>query len=54
MPASNEYDITFNYNVPQIKGFTIFAGYGYIVQPLDNEGNGGNNFEGQIMLSYLY
>jgi hypothetical protein len=54
MPASNEYDITFNYNVPQIKGFTIFAGYGYIVQPLDSESNGGNNFEGQIMLSYLY
>lgn len=52
IPSSSEYDITLSYAVPQLKGFTIFAGYGYIVQPETAEISGG--YEGQIMLSYLY
>lgn len=50
-PASYEYDIQIVYTVPQIKGFTIFAGYGYLFQ---DQSLSGNTYNGQIMFSYLY
>ena len=50
-PASYEYDMQIVYNVPQIKGFSIFGGYGYLFQP---EELGGNTYQGEIMFSYLY
>lgn len=51
MPQSSEYDLQISYSVPQIKGFTIFGGYGYLLQP---DEIGGNVINGQIMFSYLY
>ena len=50
-PASSEYDITANYAIPQVKGLNIFAGYGYVLQPWDHEGN---NYQVQVLVSYLY
>jgi hypothetical protein len=50
-PISAEYDLTVSYSIPQIKGFTVFAGLGYqsILNPdIDNV------YSGQIMFSYLY
>ena len=48
---STEYDLTLSYNIPQVKGLTIFAGYGYTQQPADA---GGDTYQAQTMLSYLY
>lgn len=50
-PGSSEYDLQIIYNVKQIKGFTIFGGYGYLFQ---SDEQGGNTYQGQVMFSYLY
>ncbi len=51
MPPTTEWDIVANYIIPQIKGFTVYGGYGYILQP---DSVGGNVYQAQVMLSYLY
>ena len=51
MPASSEYDLQVSYAIPQIKGFTVFGGYGYLLQ---DESIGGNLYQAQLMVSYLY
>ncbi len=51
IPATSEYDLQITYKIPQIKGLTIFAGSGYLLQPEDI---GGNIYSGQVMVSYLY
>ena len=51
IPQNSEWDFTLNYTVPQIKGFTASAAYGYAIQPQEI---GGNNYQGMLMLSYLY
>ena len=50
-PTSNEYDLQIIYNIPQIKGFTVFTGYGYVSQ---SEQQGGDIYQAQVMFSYLY
>ncbi len=55
VPAVAEYDLQIVYNVPQVKGLTIFGGYGYLVQDNhDSEDADGNKYQAQIMVSYLY
>ncbi len=51
IPSSSEYDLTISYSVPEIKGLTFFGGYGYIQQPFEA---GGDTYQGQLMVSYLY
>lgn len=50
-PVSSEYDLTISYSIPQVKGFTVFAGYGYQTIELPGQSN---VYSGQVMLSYLY
>ncbi len=50
-PATTEWDLVVNYMIPQIKGLTVYGGYGYLLQPEDI---GGNQYQAQVMLSYLY
>lgn len=51
IPASSEYDLQIIYSVPQVKGLTIFGGYGYLTNA---EENGIGEYEFQLMASYLY
>lgn len=51
IPASSEYDLQISYTIPQVKGLTIFGGYGYLTN-VDEDGNGVHQV--QIMASYLY
>lgn len=48
---SGEYDLQVIYHIPQIRGLSILGGYGYLSQSMEQ---GGNTYQGQIMLSYLY
>lgn len=50
-PPSSEYDLQINYLIPQIKGLTVYGGFGYLLQSVEQ---GGNFYMGQVMLSYLY
>lgn len=57
MPAGVEYDIQISYSVPQVKGLTFFGGYGYLQQPTYtsyDDDLGGDTYQAQIMVSYLY
>jgi hypothetical protein len=55
MPSAYEYDLQIVYNIPQVKGLTIFGGYGYLFQDKSEApGTIGNTYQGQIMVSYLY
>lgn len=51
VPASSEYDLQISYAIPQVKGLTIFGGYGYLTNA-DEDGNCA--YQVQIMASYLY
>lgn len=51
IPDTSEYDLQITYNIPQIKGLTIFTGGGYLLQPEDI---GGNIYSAQVMVNYLY
>lgn len=51
VPSSNEYDIQVSYSIPEVKGLTLFGGYGYLSN-VDDQGNG--FYLGQLMVSYLY
>lgn len=51
IPASSEYDLQISYSIPQVKGLTLFGGYGYLTNG-DEDGNG--VYQAQIMASYLY
>ncbi|MFN8770964.1 MAG: hypothetical protein ACK5Z5_04335 [Neisseriaceae bacterium] len=53
IPASSEYDLQISYNIPKIKGLTVFAGYGYTIQPGENNSNT-DNYQAQLMFNYLY
>ncbi len=46
-----EYDLQLSYNIPEIKGLTLFGGYGYIETP---EAPDTNNYQAQLMVSYIY
>ena len=54
VPASREYDFTVSYALADVKGLTIFAGYGYVQQGYASDGSGGDTYQGQVMFSYLY
>ena len=51
IPASSEYDLQISYMIPEIKGLTVFGGYGYLTN-VNEDGNGA--YQAQVMLSYLY
>lgn len=51
IPASSEYDLQISYNIPEIKGLTVFGGYGYLTNVNDD---GDNVYQAQLMLSYIY
>lgn len=51
---SSEYDFIINYNIPQIRGFNVYGGYGYIAQGYNPNGSGGSISQTQIRFNYLY
>lgn len=51
IPASSEYDLQISYMIPEIKGLTVFGGYGYLTN-VNEDGDGA--YQAQVMLSYLY
>jgi hypothetical protein len=53
VPSSREYDLTISYQIPQVKGLTVFGGYGFINQAAE-DGSDGNTYQWQLMASYLY
>lgn len=50
--GTNEYDLIFTYNIPQIRGFTVFSALAYQVVPEANQN--GNTVTTQVVLSYIY
>ncbi len=55
VPAVAEYDLQIVYNIPQVKGLTIFGGYGYLSYDNSNsQENEPNSYQWQAMISYLY
>lgn len=50
--GTNEYDFVVAYNLPQIKGLTLFGAYAYQQVPAAN--TTGDNYVGQLFVSYLY
>lgn len=50
----SEYDLQVTYLLPQIKGLSLFGGVGYLLQSVDSEGAGGNYYNMEFMVSYLY
>lgn len=54
VPSAREYDLTISYAIPQIKGLTIFGGYGYIDQAANDPEIPNGYYEAQLMLTYLY
>ena len=51
IPASSEYDLQISYTIPEIKGLSVFGGYGYLTN-VNEAGDGA--YQAQVMLSYLY
>jgi hypothetical protein len=51
IPSSYECDLIFNYSIPQVKGFDLYAVYAYLSQA---EALGGNLQQIQLALRYLY
>lgn len=51
IPASAEYDIQVSYSISQLKGLTLFGGYGYLTNAA-NDGSG--IYQAQLMASYIY
>ena len=51
---SAEYDFIVNYSVPQIRGFNVYGGLGFITQGYNDNGSGGNVAQTQIRFNYLY
>ena len=55
VPSISEYDIQMIYNIPEVKGLTVFGGYGYLVPSNNTPSNTvGVLYQGQVMISYLY
>jgi len=50
--GTQEYDFVVNYNLPQIKGLTLFGVYSY--QQVPNINNNGSTYITQLYVSYLY
>jgi hypothetical protein len=50
IPATTEYDLQLLYNIPQIKGLSLFGGFGYLQQ---DPSMGGNSYQAQIFVNYL-
>ncbi len=50
-PISSEYDLQLSYTIPQVRGLTLFVGYGYSTRAIDIDDT---SQQGQIMVSYLY
>lgn len=50
--GTQEYDFTATYNIPQIRGLTLFGVYAY--QQVPDINAGGNSYITQIYISYLY
>ena len=51
---SAEYDLIVNYSIPEIRGFNVYAGVGYIDQGYTLGGSGGSSSQTQIRFNYLY
>ncbi|MDD3266006.1 MAG: hypothetical protein PHC75_02350 [Burkholderiales bacterium] len=51
IPSSSEYDLQISYSLPQVKGLTLFGGYGYLT---NGDENGNSVYQAQVMASYLY
>lgn len=50
--GTNEYDFVVTYNIPQVKGLTLFGVYAYQQVPEANQNGSGNVT--QLFISYLY
>lgn len=52
--SSQEYDFVASYSIPQIKGLTLFAAYGYYSTPFTPTTPGGDTYTFDTFVSYLY
>ena len=50
-PPLSEYDLQLVYHLPQIKGLSLFGGFGYLQQATQVNSN---SYQAQIQVSYLY
>lgn len=46
IPSSSEYDLQISYNIEQVKGLTVFGGYGYLTNVDEDGGRVSNSVDG--------